>query len=390
MNTTIKAGQRPPAHELAHAAQQARAVGNAPRATPGLPQRPPPIYQARPLAGARAALQRKPIIGGPDSPAEREAERVAEIVSGVGFANGAGPLHIQRDSGRGTEANIPTPVNVEATLAGSGRPLEPGLRRDMEGRFGHDFSQVRVHTDAGAGQSAQAIDAQAYTAGDHIVFGPARFAPGTLEGRRLLAHELTHVAQQSPVVRPYRSKKAFNFGKLDEPGLVEDSFDVTKDKEKKPWVKLVAVQFAGQKADADGNNYWDGTAAATYYDNPVKQADFSFGVAGGSPELGRTDKGSFTVHRIEGVGYNSGSNSGTAGVDYDPAQREGPNKRYSKDLAANMSYAVFYNGGEALHAGPLDYSSHGCVHVDWTDFTNIKRLNYHSVIGLTKVTVKYP
>ena len=54
-----------------------------------------------------------------------------------------------------------------------------------------------------------------------------------------------------------------------------------------------------------------------------------------------------------------------------------------------MSFAVFYNKGEALHAGPLDYSSHGCVHVDWTDYATIKQLNYHSVIGLTKVKVKY-
>ena len=108
----------------------------------------------------------------------------------------------------------------------------------------------------------------------------------------------------------------------------------------------------------------------------------------------KTDAGSFTVHRIEGFGYNSGSASGTPGVDFKWSDREGPDKRYMKQdstgfRAANMSFAVFYNAGEALHAGPLDFTSHGCVHVDWNSEDTIKQLNYHSVIGLTKVKVSY-
>lgn len=66
----------------------------------------------------------------------------------------------------------------------------------MKTRFGRDFSQVRVHTDAKAQESAEALGATAYAAGRHVAFGPGRFAPATGEGRRLLAHELTHVAQQ--------------------------------------------------------------------------------------------------------------------------------------------------------------------------------------------------
>ena len=67
----------------------------------------------------------------------------------------------------------------------------------MEQRFGHDFSRVRVYSDREAEQSAQDVNANAYTVGQNIVFGAGRFAPATLEGRRLLAHELAHVAQQS-------------------------------------------------------------------------------------------------------------------------------------------------------------------------------------------------
>jgi hypothetical protein len=67
----------------------------------------------------------------------------------------------------------------------------------MEGRFGYDFSGVRVYTGTAAEQSVQDVNAKAYTVGRDIVFGAGQFLPGTLEGRRLIAHELTHVMQQS-------------------------------------------------------------------------------------------------------------------------------------------------------------------------------------------------
>ena len=89
------------------------------------------------------------------------------------------------------------PRQVERVLGSSGRPLEAGVRDDLESRFGRDFSRVRVHTDAPASESAQQIQAKAYTAGDHIVFGAGQYAPAKPEGKRLLAHELTHVLQQS-------------------------------------------------------------------------------------------------------------------------------------------------------------------------------------------------
>jgi hypothetical protein len=67
----------------------------------------------------------------------------------------------------------------------------------MERRFGHAFGQVRIHTDAAAAESARSVDALAYTVGSDVVFAAGRYAPKAAEGRRLLAHELTHVVQQS-------------------------------------------------------------------------------------------------------------------------------------------------------------------------------------------------
>ena len=69
----------------------------------------------------------------------------------------------------------------------------------MEPRFGHDFSKVRVHTDDTAAEAARTLHANAFTAGSHVVFSEGQFAPDTSNGRRLLAHELTHVVQQTAI-----------------------------------------------------------------------------------------------------------------------------------------------------------------------------------------------
>jgi hypothetical protein len=87
------------------------------------------------------------------------------------------------------------PDEVNEVLRAPGQPLDTETRAEMEPRFGHDFSNVRVHTDAAAAESAQAVDALAYTVGRDVVFDSGGFSPNTDGGRRLLAHELTHVTQ---------------------------------------------------------------------------------------------------------------------------------------------------------------------------------------------------
>ncbi|MCQ8771569.1 eCIS core domain-containing protein [Streptomyces telluris] len=82
------------------------------------------------------------------------------------------------------------------TLRSVGRPLDPGVRSRMEEHFAYDFGKVRVHTDARAAASAQAIGAVAYTVGRNVVFGAGQYRPGTRGGEHVLAHELAHVMQQ--------------------------------------------------------------------------------------------------------------------------------------------------------------------------------------------------
>lgn len=85
---------------------------------------------------------------------------------------------------------------VHRALDTAGQPLEELTRAQMEAPMGHDFSHVRVHTDAVAAESTQALHAEAFTVGSHVVFSAGKYAPATSEGRALLTHELTHVVQQ--------------------------------------------------------------------------------------------------------------------------------------------------------------------------------------------------
>src|SRR5262245_48116741 len=131
---------------------------------------------------------------------EQEADRIAHSVLSKPekpFVSEASP-RIQRFADSASVETNAASASVSAALASSASPLNPALRQEMEQRFGHDFSRVRVHTDAVAAQSADDVNALAYTVGGNIVFGAGRFAPETQEGRRLLAHELTHVVQQGP------------------------------------------------------------------------------------------------------------------------------------------------------------------------------------------------
>ncbi len=102
---------------------------------------------------------------------------------------------LQRRSMPGSEPTEVPPIVYEV-LRSPGQPLDAATRAFMEPRFGHDFSHVRVHTDARAAESSQAVNALAYTVGQDVVLGAVRYSPETSEGRGLLAHELTHTIQQ--------------------------------------------------------------------------------------------------------------------------------------------------------------------------------------------------
>jgi Domain of unknown function (DUF4157) len=101
---------------------------------------------------------------------------------------------IQRHSTGTGPAAIPASVN--GVLSSPGSPLAPRLQASMQDQLGHDFTHVRVHTDAAAADSARDVQARAYTVGAHVVFGAGQYHPDTNSGHHLLMHELAHVIQQ--------------------------------------------------------------------------------------------------------------------------------------------------------------------------------------------------
>jgi len=112
--------------------------------------------------------------------------------------------------------------NYIGGLSSSGQSLPQELRSYYEPRFGYDFSKVKLHTDAMAAKSAQSVNALAYTTGTNIVFNNGEYSPGTKTGQHLLAHELTHVVQQSGTSTPAVQRQVFenNFpggGQVDTP-----------------------------------------------------------------------------------------------------------------------------------------------------------------------------
>lgn len=159
--------------------------------------------------------QAKLAINQPGDPYEQEADRVAEQIMRMPAptlqracaqcAAGGTPCPkcraeqaavLQRRATSLTALESSGVADNFLDALGPGRPLDSATHAFFEPRFGADFSQVRIHTDAKAAESARAVNALAYTVGRHLVFGAGQYAPGTSRGQRLLAHELVHVMQQ--------------------------------------------------------------------------------------------------------------------------------------------------------------------------------------------------
>ncbi len=133
----------------------------------------------RTTLNTRTQIRRKPAFAAPSS----SMRAPAGVIQRAG-ASVRSPRHSE------------IPPIVHAVLRSPGQPLDAASRAFMEPRFGHEFGHVRVHTGEKAARSARNLDALAYTVGHDVVFASGQYSPHSSAGRRLLAHELTHVLQQ--------------------------------------------------------------------------------------------------------------------------------------------------------------------------------------------------
>ena len=150
----------------------------------------------------RYPIQAKLTIGQPGDKYEQEADRVADQVVRISKPQSETKemlktrLRVQRVVNETGDEYAEVQPIVHEVLRSPGKSLDSSTRVFMELRLGHDFSRVRVHTDRRAAESANVVNAMAYTVGRDIFFGAGTYVPETSEGRFLLAHELAHTIQQ--------------------------------------------------------------------------------------------------------------------------------------------------------------------------------------------------
>lgn len=230
-----------------------RFLGNQPAGTRWNFARIPLQPSSAPAKRLPGPLQRTLEVGAIDDPLEHEADRVADQVMRMPAPDAVTRPQSSRTCDECEEAGklqekgtVPqtvaseAPTSVHETLSSVGQPLDLESRAFFEPRFGADLSQVRVHADPRAAESAQSVSARAYTVGHHVVFGRDRYASQTAEGRHLLAHELAHTLQQrAPGVR--RLRRAPSGSSLSEAvdPIEEESFPDYA------WQKLITVETQG-------------------------------------------------------------------------------------------------------------------------------------------------
>jgi hypothetical protein len=126
---------------------------------------------------------------------KRDEEEAQKMELKVQKSETAGPTQT-----KSCDRDIPGETGLVSRIMarkGAGQSMDPDSRTGMEQYFGRDFSRVRVHTDSFAGQTARDLKAEAFTIGHDVFFNSGRYNPSTRQGKQLIAHELTHVVQQT-------------------------------------------------------------------------------------------------------------------------------------------------------------------------------------------------
>jgi Domain of unknown function (DUF4157) len=289
-------------------------------------------------------MQRKLTVNQPGDEYERDADSISEQVMrmpeprlqsarGGTCVNCQNPQPVQEHERLATKrvaSNDPgqtvAPPIISDVLRSSGQPLDATTRTYFEPRFGHDFSGVRVHTNAEAAESVRSVGARAYTVGRDVVFGAGQYQPHSFGGRRLIAHELTHVVQQSggahmvcravlypdplptatkenPILRVLRAEPALALTTPTANGVIIDSLQTLAKAFVPPAIEPKNVPAAPARGPTPGGGSGSGSGAGS----SPRVAEGS-GSGSGSPARAAGGSGSGSGS----AGSGSGSGSGTA------------------------------------------------------------------------------
>lgn len=243
-----------------------------------------------------------------------------------------------------SEVNPDIESNIR-NMRGRGQPLPESTRSFFEPRFGRDFSQVRVHSDAEATESARAVNARAFTVGKDVVFGKGEYSPETVQGKRLLAHELTHVVQQ----------------KTNESIVQADLYQVPTNVTP-PWIQRININLTDQNL----NIRWS---------NQRTSRSYNICSGKGCPNTGGNPCSN--PNRVDSYCTPTGT--------FNNLQLGGQN--HTNSAGGNMCWYVQFSGrGIGIHNCQqvlTNPSSHGCVRV----VLSVARLIHNNVTRSTSIEV---
>jgi hypothetical protein len=164
-----------------------------------------------------------PTISEPGDPHEQEADEVADHITGRPESSATEDGTMDRKA-EDYPLLVPKSGSSKSLYeVGEGRPLDSATRKFFEPRLGYDLGKVLLHTDARASDAAESMHANAFTSGSDILFGAGRFVLGTQEGRRLLAHELAHVVQQTALSQKSAPLGSPRFDREVDPSQAKDN-----------------------------------------------------------------------------------------------------------------------------------------------------------------------
>lgn len=247
------------------------------------------------------------------------------------------------------------PASARRALAQPGNAIENGLRREMEARFGHDFSRVRVHSGPEAAVSAGDLRASAYTAGTSIVFGRNQYSPGTAAGKRLLAHELAHVVQQReatsilPAISPARDASELAAERLADGCMERPSVASAVPALQRQPVEAAAPTGLPDKPAGDSATDQEVEAALTGFLTRVLQAQGGRGLL----------KDSLVVREALGVLAGSDSRASTAVADFLQSSLGGSPAVFAKQARKRLPARIPRSALERLNTIPSVPSASG-------------------------------
>ena len=277
---------------------------------------------------------------------ERQAGRPDEVPTDIERKNRASRHRNSDANSDGPAGSTGAPESVRNVVASPGTSMDESVQREMESKMGGEFSDVQLHTGPKAAAAADSINARAFTVGNHIAFNRGEYNPDSQEGKKVLAHELTHVRQQTAGrvsllpkadIAPQVARSAFGANVTIQPKLELSSPNDPAEKEAEQVAQSV-VEKSGDQSHEPGQRD-ENTAASTVH----RQRE-------GGSQTGVTSSSEVTIGGSVGHEDAEGSVEGSR-----TEKLEGENYNVTVEERAALNGMVGWSVEEVENADPIKY-----------------------------------